>query len=121
MDLRAKLARLRSMEPPAALFEPPPWAATEPAPDKSERISQLRALISEVALRDRKRMPANAVPAPAAAPPPWLLETTAHGPLHVCTRYLEPDAVSGARPSSRSCARARWAVCGAGYVAVAGL
>lgn len=27
MDLRAKLARLRSMEPPEALFGPPPWAA----------------------------------------------------------------------------------------------
>ena len=98
MDLRAKLARLRSMEPPAALFEPPPWAATEPVPDKSERISQLRALISEVALRDRKRMPGNAVQAPAATPPPWLLEATAHGPLHVCTRYLEPDHHHGHAP-----------------------
>lgn len=96
MDLRAKLARLRSMAPPAAVFEPPPWAATDEfvstlAPDKTARISQLRALISEIAARDRKRAPANTTQPPPASPPPWVQEATPHGPLHVCARYLEPE------------------------------
>ena len=45
MDLRAKLARLRTMEPPAALFEPPPTAAvshsapaSSPLGGKADRI-----------------------------------------------------------------------------------
>lgn len=104
MDLRAKLARLRTMEPPAALFEPPPVPSNLPsltapkpwlddaqplAPGKAERIAQLRALIGEIAARDRRRAPA--LPSPPAGPPPWSEVPTEHGPLYVCERYLEPD------------------------------
>jgi uncharacterized protein len=109
--LRAKLARLRSMEPPAALFEPPPWAAVPPAdealpadaeppsaePAKAARIAQLRALIADVAARDRKVRLANEARADHG-PPPWLQEATAYGPLHVCARYLEPAHHHGHAP-----------------------
>lgn len=105
MDLRAKLARLRTMEPPAALFEPPPWAARAyeppvspaPAPNKSERIAQLRSLIAEIAARESKRAPASVEHAPRE-PPPWSQEPTPHGSLHVCARYLEPGHHHGHAP-----------------------
>ena len=105
MDLRAKLARLRTMEPPAGLFEPPPPSAAAESRvlhdaggfgraltslgDKTERIAHLRALISEVAARDRKRAPLPAAVEPAQ--PPWQTQETPHGVLHVHERYLEPD------------------------------
>jgi len=111
MDLRAKLARLRSMEPPAALFEPPPpppaaalrsvnvsddvlgralpVVDVTPSGARADRIAKLRALIGEVAARYERRTP----PPPPAAneKPPWSEVLTAHGPLHVHERYLEPD------------------------------
>ena len=153
MDLRAKLARLRSMEPPAALFEPPPWAAdvaqalprspnipsasslapnehtwlgessneqacSEPAssalprswpsnglasnaPNKGARIAQLRSMIAEIAAREGRRAceraPTSSVRA-EAQPPPWAQESTEHGTLHVCARYLEPGHHHGHAP-----------------------
>jgi hypothetical protein len=106
MDLRAKLARLRSMEPPAALFEPPPWAASEPtslerlptlAPGKGERIAQLRSLIAGIAARERKHAPTAPTRSETVAPP-WTQESTQHGPLHVCARYLEPAHHHGQAP-----------------------
>jgi len=114
MDLRAKLARLRSMEPPAALFEQSEREAAalaearaEPAEvevgatsEKAQRIAQLRALIGEVAARDKRRAPA---PSPLAAPsqpetPPWPRVPTAHGELHVHERFLEPHHHHGRAP-----------------------
>jgi uncharacterized protein YprB with RNaseH-like and TPR domain len=96
MALRAKLARLRSMEPPEALFEPPPEIATVSAPHKSERIAQLRSLIAGISARESKRAPASTPP--DATPPPWTQEPTEHGPLHVCARYLEPGHHHGHAP-----------------------
>ena len=103
MDLRAKLARLRSMEPPAALFEPPPLAAITPAPalgERADRIAKLRALIGEVAARDKKRsLLTAAVAAPATvARYPWLEVPTPHGALHVHERWLEPGHCHGRAP-----------------------
>jgi uncharacterized protein YprB with RNaseH-like and TPR domain len=103
--LRAKLARLRSMEPPAALFEPPSArveAQELSAPsgfvlNKGERIAQLRSMIAEISARESRRAPPSP-PQTEAKPPPWVQETTAHGPLHVCARYLEPGHHHGHAP-----------------------
>lgn len=99
MDLRAKLARLRNSPPPEALFAPEPAANFEPGAlhsGKSERIAQLRALISEVAARQRLRPPEAARSVHAA--PPWPSEETEHGRLYTCLRHLEPHHHHGSAP-----------------------
>jgi len=105
MDLRAKLARLRSMEPPAALFaqeEAPEAPATCEAAAyaleaaKAQRIAQLRALIGEVSARDKRRAPEPAAALPEI--PMWPSIETEHGELHVHERYLEPDHHHGRAP-----------------------
>src|SRR5262245_55210813 len=115
MDLRAKLARLRSSPPPEALFAPEPVQSLEPAalfapepvqsfepaalhPGKAERIAQLRALISEVAARQRLRPPEPEPVRSARAEPDWPSEDTAHGRLYSCVRYLEPHHHHGHAP-----------------------
>jgi uncharacterized protein len=98
MDLRAKLGRLRS----ASAFSQVEivGALPEPAvdPRKAERIAQLRALISEVAARDRQRSLARVVPAREARALPFCQVPTAHGVLHVLERALEPDHHHGRAP-----------------------
>lgn len=122
MDLRAKLARLRTAgargsELSAGLLELAPLPEEEPkaepvarspgafdglqpsalpVPGRAERIAQLRALIGEIGARDRRRAPIRA--REPAGPPPWAHVETEHGPLHVCMRYLEPDHHHGRGP-----------------------
>ena len=78
--------------------------ASSPLGGKADRIAQLRALISEVAARDRKRAPLKVAPEPAK--PPWHAQSTPHGELHVHERYLAPDHHHGRTPVGAG-ARAR--------------
>src|ERR1700712_5449180 len=51
MDLRAKHDRFRGREPPAALFDPPPWAAADgPLLTQAKREQQLRAALEQAAV-----------------------------------------------------------------------
>ncbi|MET0385525.1 MAG: ribonuclease H-like domain-containing protein [Polyangiales bacterium] len=112
MDVRAKLARLRTMDPPPGLFRASDAAAaaqaaaaqTPPAAisgdvigAKSQRIAQLRALIGEVAARDKRRV-APEPELPASSAPGWPCVTTEHGMLYVHERWLEPEHHHGCRP-----------------------
>jgi uncharacterized protein len=90
--IEALRARMQALSKVAPADELPALAESKP-----ERIAQLRALIAGVAARNLRDKPE--APAPVAhAPPPWVQEATPHGPLHVCTRYLEPDHHHGHAP-----------------------
>ncbi|HEY2735243.1 MAG TPA: ribonuclease H-like domain-containing protein [Polyangiales bacterium] len=99
MDLRAKLGRLRSSRPALTLAT----ALTETAApsavvaDKAERIAKLRALIGEVAARDRtRRREQESIAQPCALP--WCRVETEHGLLHRLERWLAPDHHHGRAP-----------------------
>jgi uncharacterized protein len=123
MDLRAKLARLRNASAMAQAASEAMQAATALQVDgdkaervaqlqaasalqqphenhndhaKSARIAQLRALIGEVAARDRRRAPPQPRPGPRLLP--WSSVPTPHGPLHTVERWLEPDHHHGSAP-----------------------
>src|SRR5262249_679371 len=105
MDLRAKLARLRSMEPPAALFEPPPEAVRPSACEtlldslesaKAQRFARVPALSGAVSPRAKRRAPAPAAPEPDV--PLWPSIETEHGALYVHERYFEPEHHHGRAP-----------------------
>jgi uncharacterized protein YprB with RNaseH-like and TPR domain len=78
---------------------PPPSAASSP---RHERIARLRQLIGEVSAREQYRAP----PARCPEPPPWTSVPTAHGPLHLLERWLEPDHHHG-RAAVKHGARSR--------------
>jgi uncharacterized protein YprB with RNaseH-like and TPR domain len=94
MDLRAKLGRLRTA---SALEATAPLEPPVEAP-KVERIAQLRALIGEVAARDRQRSPAHAAPPREPRALPYCQVATEHGVLHLLERVLEPDHHHGRAP-----------------------
>jgi uncharacterized protein YprB with RNaseH-like and TPR domain len=124
MDLRAKLGRLRtasanafahadaltdvqllrrpetSVRPDA--IDDAPTRPTAKSPgivrSKAERIAQLRALIGEVAARDRERKPSRPVLAREPRVLPFCQVPTAHGTLHLVERWLEPDHHHGRAP-----------------------
>jgi uncharacterized protein YprB with RNaseH-like and TPR domain len=124
MDLRAKLGRLRSasastfghadaladaeplrqsvavVRPAEESDAPPRPAAASPGSlrSKAERIAQLRALIGEVAARDRERKPQRPVLAREPRVLPFCQVPTAHGVLHLVERWLEPDHHHGRAP-----------------------
>jgi uncharacterized protein YprB with RNaseH-like and TPR domain len=74
-------------------------AAHEPGPDspeRSDRIEHLRALIGEVAARERRRSPA--VHGEPQSLPVGEARENAHGELHLIERWLDPDHCHGRVP-----------------------
>lgn len=104
MSLRAKLARLTSAGPgsrPAPVLAPPP-----PVPEpSSERVAQLRGLLSKM-ISDEQRRLRDRAPAmrPPRAPLPGEAVDTPDGPLQRVAEYLEPAHCHGRVPIARATA-----------------
>ncbi len=102
MSLRAKLSRLTSAGPGSR----PVPAPAPPAPEaSSERVAQLRGLLSKM-ISDEQRRLRDRVPVVRAprAPLPGEAVDTPDGPLQRVAEYLEPAHCHGTVPIARATA-----------------
>jgi uncharacterized protein len=90
VDLRRKLARLSKQAPAVEEIALPT--------ERGTKIAELRALIGDVASRQRRRQERMSPAAEPEGPPPWAAIETVHGALHVLERDLEPDHHHGRVP-----------------------